>query len=82
MINQKVPVFCEKCHILALANLENMPLCSSCLAAAVKSSGDPYLFDRITPLFISRSDELKGGITSRKRGGVAAIEAHEDALKP
>ena len=43
MTIQTVPIFCKRCHVLALANFNGIPLCPNCLTAAVISSTDPYV---------------------------------------
>ncbi|MDJ0765151.1 MAG: hypothetical protein QNJ97_19380 [Myxococcota bacterium] len=44
------PVFCDNCPTLALAELDDAPLCESCLLNALKGSEDPNILRKIAPL--------------------------------
>jgi hypothetical protein len=79
MTTQNVPVFCEHCRVLALANLESVPLCPSCLMTALKESRDPYLIGKITPLFSSHHG-LKGLVKSRTSKAVAVPKILSNSL--
>jgi hypothetical protein len=83
MTKQNVPIFCEHCRVLALANLESVPLCPKCLMTALKESQDPYIICKITPLFVSHSG-LKGLVKSRTSKGVAVpvIRSNSLSAKP
>ena len=81
MTEQNVPIFCEKCRVLALANLDSTPLCPTCLMAEVKSSSDPYVLGKIKPLYISRNG-VKGLIKSRRRKDTAIHQIRRNALRP
>ncbi|MCP4604535.1 MAG: hypothetical protein GY847_29105 [Proteobacteria bacterium] len=48
-INQ-IPIFCDNCSSLALAELDGAPLCEHCLLEAVQQSKDLQLIRKITPL--------------------------------
>ncbi len=80
MTNENVPILCEECRILALAYLEGIPLCPNCLMAAVRTSADPYVLGKITPLFISRTN-LKGMIKSRRKKDVTLDRMEQGKLK-
>ena len=80
MSEQNVPIFCERCRLLALANLESIPLCPSCLMAAVKSSEDPYVLGEIKPLYMSKNG-VKGLIKSRRKKNIAIHEIRKNAVK-
>lgn len=45
------PVFCDNCSTLALAKLENAPLCEECLIKSVMSAQQDDITEKITPLF-------------------------------
>ncbi len=61
-----MPIFCNKCSSLALAKLDDSPLCLSCLLETIKVSGDPYLVDKTQPLELNPM-AIKGSIKSRSR---------------
>ena len=69
MISASETIFCRKCRALALANLEGVPMCPACLMVAVKTSRDPYLVSKITPLQVARY-RVRGIVKSGKRVGV------------
>jgi hypothetical protein len=83
MTKQNVPIFCEHCRVLALANLESVPLCPNCLMTALKESRDPYILGKITPLFVSHNG-LKGLVKSRtnKATAVPKIRSNSLSAKP
>lgn len=70
-----VPVFCDKCALLALAQLDGAPLCADCLLSQVeRSSGDAI--ERIGPLELEEASyfllddrvERHHHVTTRFRG--------------
>jgi hypothetical protein len=66
MTEDHSPIFCGRCRVLALAKLEGVPLCPSCLMTAVKASGDPHVVNRIRPLFVGQA-RLKNIVRARKK---------------
>ncbi len=57
------PIFCDDCATLALATLDDAPLCADCLQALL-DKGDVRLVERIAPLhfdFGLRSGEISMG---------------------
>jgi len=66
MKSTKVPIYCSRCRILALANLAGTPLCPLCLMAAVKASSDPHIIGKIKPLSIA-SHDIQGIVKCRKQ---------------
>ena len=46
----ELPIFCDNCATLALAELDDAPLCESCLMDAVNQSADRQIANRIAPL--------------------------------
>lgn len=44
------PVFCEQCANLALALLDESPLCRTCTLAAVEGRGPGWIRDHTRPL--------------------------------
>lgn len=81
MAKNNVPIFCEECRMLALANLENVPLCPKCLMAAVKASADPYVFGKIEPLSVS-ANGVKGLIKSRRKKRVQLRQVSHSVSRP
>ncbi|MCP4604092.1 MAG: hypothetical protein GY847_26815 [Proteobacteria bacterium] len=79
MIKSKPPLSCNKCSFLALAVLDEVPLCLSCLIEAVKMSADPYFIYKIEPLELEPC-ELKGlakHSSGSSRPMIAGIGAHD-----
>lgn len=71
-------ILCRRCQVLALANLEGVPLCPSCLVKALKSSQDPYLVSKIKPLQLARGNVVK---TFPAKRNVAALNEKRPAAK-
>ena len=52
MLEKKEPIYCNRCgNRLALANLDDLPLCPGCLTQAISMSDDSTITGKITPLF-------------------------------
>ena len=47
---KELPIFCDNCSALALAELDAAPLCEKCLAKAVDRIDGIHLASRIEPL--------------------------------
>jgi hypothetical protein len=45
-----LPIFCDNCSALAMAELDTAPLCEKCLLRAVNRSTDLEIAERIEPL--------------------------------
>jgi hypothetical protein len=45
-----LPIFCDNCPALAMAELDTAPLCEKCLLRAVNRSTDLEIAERIEPL--------------------------------
>ena len=50
MNHKDLPIFCDNCAALALAELDSAPLCGECLVKAVKRAGKNPIASRIEPL--------------------------------
>ncbi len=46
----EVPIFCDNCATLALAELDDAPLCERCLMEAIQGSDDREIALKVTPL--------------------------------
>jgi hypothetical protein len=50
MRQEKAPIYCGQCGALALANLNGIPLCPSCIVNAIPTGSDQTMFRQISPL--------------------------------
>jgi len=46
----ELPIFCDNCPRLALAELDAAPLCDKCLMQAIDITDETHLASRIAPL--------------------------------
>jgi hypothetical protein len=72
MKKSQVPIFCDNCANLALAELHHSPLCLSCLLSVVKKSKDPSIIRQTQPL----------GIEGVKVRGLAKTWPKQDTDSP
>lgn len=71
-----VPVFCDKCALLALAQLDGAPLCADCLLSQVERLSSDAI-ERIGPLELEEASysplddrgERQHHLATRFRGG-------------
>lgn len=54
----KSTILCERCGILAVAQMEGIPLCTDCLFHHLNSNNQNEIHQRVTPLNLSYFREV------------------------
>ena len=54
MKKDQMPIFCDNCSNLALAELDCSPLCLACLSAHISKAKSPSMIRQTKPLSIDR----------------------------
>ena len=61
MEHMHMPIFCDNCSTLALAELDSSPLCEKCLFELLEKNGnDPKLLGELRPLVFRAAPEFGG----------------------
>lgn len=63
MLERKPPIFCDNCSSLALATLDDAPLCAECLMAALAVADKQNEAAEILPLQIQVRESLELSIS-------------------
>jgi hypothetical protein len=72
MKKNQLPIFCDNCSNLALAELHHSPLCLTCLLCTIEKSKDPTIIRKTQPL----------GISGTKIRGLAKTWPKQDTNSP
>jgi hypothetical protein len=63
MLEHKPPIFCDNCSSLALATVDDAPLCAECMMAALALADQQNEPAEIMPLQIQLRDSIEKSIS-------------------
>ena len=70
-----LPIFCDNCNALALAELDNAPMCIQCLMEELGANKDAaYTFTEIRPLHVSYPEAYQNHISLEREDATDSSE--------